>query len=162
MLTGFKVWQEIDEGYHSDDPEADPGYEGDGEVDAPGGDEGYFSDDDEGFFEGSEDGDAASTVEDIMFGTPEEAAALGEALGGADAAANAGIYGGTTVTTGSFLAFLWKSLESGANLSNANQIPKESIQRVTKTKSSTSSTSSTCPTQTVSPFPVTLHFTGSV
>ncbi|KAL9110258.1 MAG: hypothetical protein Q9227_005165, partial [Pyrenula ochraceoflavens] len=142
------VWDQIDEGYGSDDPEADPGWEGDGEVDLPGDDEGYFSDDDEGFFEGSDQGSAADTVEDIVIGTEEEAAALGEALGGADAVANEAVYSGATVFVGSFLAFLWKTLDSGGSLHNANKIPKESIQTVTKTKTSTSTTSSSCPTNT--------------
>ncbi|KAL9615937.1 MAG: hypothetical protein Q9160_009137 [Pyrenula sp. 1 TL-2023] len=129
-----QVWDQIDEGYASDDPEADPGWEGDGEIDPPGDDEGYFSDDDEGFFEGSEQGSAADTVEDIVIGTEEEAASLGQALGGADAAVNEAVYGGSTVTVGSFLAFLWKTLDSGAAFTTPTRFLRRAFTRSPRPK----------------------------
>lgn len=122
-----QVWHEsADEGYESD-PEQDGGWEGDGGEHVPGEDEGYFSDDGEGFYEGVEGGEADTTVETIVFSTEEEAAALGAALSSGDAAVVAA-YGGSTITAGSFMAWLWGTLKSGASIPNANSIPKESIQ----------------------------------
>lgn len=149
-----QAWNEVDEGYHSD-PEQDGGWEGDGGEHVPGEDEGYFSDDGEGFYEGATDGEAESTVETIVFATEEEAAAIGASLSGGEAGA-AAVWGGLTVTAGSFLARLWGSLKDGKAIPNANSIPKESIHKVTKTKTKTqsqtssTSSSSSCPTSAVS------------
>ena len=147
-----QVWSEVDSGYGSDDPSEDPGWEGDG--DAPGeefeGDDGYFSDDDSGFFEGEEAGEGEGTLESIVFSSEEEAAAIGAALSGEEAAAAAAVWGGSTVTAGSFLAWLWGTLKEGKELAYAQQIPKESIHRVTKTKDEdeTTTTADSCPTPT--------------
>jgi hypothetical protein len=153
-----QVFHEIDEGYSSDDPATDPGWEGDGGNHAVGEDEGYFSDDDEGFFEGAEgtEGDAAAeNLETIVFSSEEEAAAIAAALSGSEAAAAGTVWGGSTVTAGSFLAFIWTTLNDGRPLSNANKVPKESIHKISKSKTatttSTSSTSSSCPTPTGAP-----------
>ncbi|RYP49893.1 hypothetical protein DL769_011025 [Monosporascus sp. CRB-8-3] len=142
-----QVWNEIDEGYESGDPGLDGGWEGDGGEHFPGEDEGYFSDDGEGFFEGAEGAEGESTAETVVFSSEEEAVAIGEALSGGDAAANAAVWGGSTLTAGSFLARIWGHLRDGKGIPNANSIPKESIHKVTKTKTSTSTTSaSSCPT----------------
>ncbi|KAK1999299.1 hypothetical protein LX36DRAFT_632705 [Colletotrichum falcatum] len=143
-----QVWDQIDEGYESDDPTGDGGWEGDGGNHGAGEDEGYFSDDDEGFFEGAEDGE----VETVVFSSEEEAVAIGEALSGGEAAANAAIWGGSTVTAGSFLAWIWGHVSNGKEIPNAHEIPPESIHRVTKTKTTSSATTTTssasCPTGT--------------
>jgi hypothetical protein len=151
-----QVFDEIDEGYGGDDPATEPGWEGDGGHNEVDEDEGYFSDDEEGFFEGAEgaEGNAAETVEAIVFSTEEEAAAIAAALSGSEAEAAVGIWGGSTVTAGSFLAFLWTTLKDGNPLSNANKMPKESIHKITKTKAATSSptsSSSSCPAPTETP-----------
>ncbi|KAL3297157.1 hypothetical protein RB213_006050 [Colletotrichum asianum] len=140
-----QVWDQIDEGYESDDPMQDGGWEGDGGDHPAGEDEGYFSDDDEGFFEGAEEGE----IETLVFSSEEEAVAIGEALSGADAAANAAIWGGSTVTAGSFLAWIWAQASAGEGISNAQEIPAESIHKVTKTKTASTTTttsSASCPT----------------
>ncbi|KAJ0297604.1 hypothetical protein Brms1b_013568, partial [Colletotrichum noveboracense] len=111
-----QVWDQIDEGYESDDPMQDGGWEGDGGDHPAGEDEGYFSDDDEGFFEGAEEGE----VETLVFSSEEEAVAIGEALSGADAAANAAIWGGSTVTAGSFLAWIWAQASADKDLQHNN------------------------------------------
>ena len=146
-----QVWDEVDEGYESGDAASDDGWEGDGGDHVTGEDEGYFSDDGEGFYEGAQDGESASTVETIVFSSEEEAAAIGEALAAGDAA----VWGGSTVTAGSFLAWLWGSLKDGKAIPNANSIPKKSTHKVTKTKTSTTAkTTATskgnCPTTLVS------------
>ncbi|SPO07056.1 uncharacterized protein DNG_09750 [Cephalotrichum gorgonifer] len=150
-----QAW-EVDSGYGSDteDPAADPGWEGDGGP-GNGGDGGsVFHDDDEGFFEGSEAGEGESTLETLVFSTEEEAAAIGAALSGAGGAEAAAVWGGSTVTAGSFLAWLWGTLKDGKALAPVQQIPSESIHTVTKTKTksdsetTTTTTSSTCPTAT--------------
>jgi hypothetical protein len=153
-----QVFHEIDEGYSSNDPATDPGWEGDGGHHPVHEDEGYFSDDEEGFFEGAEgtEGDAAAdTLETIVFSSEEEAAAIAAGLSGSEAAAAAAVWGGSTVTAGSFLTFLWATLKEGKPLPNANKVPKESIHKISKSKtatssptSSASSTSSSCPTPT--------------
>ncbi|KAF2220086.1 hypothetical protein BDZ85DRAFT_204310, partial [Elsinoe ampelina] len=144
-----QAWREVDEGYSGDDPVQDPGWEGDGGSHASGEDEGYFSDDEEGFFEGAAGAEADGTLEAVVFSSAEEAAALGAALSGDAAAANAAIWGGGTVTAGSFLAYIWAHLRDGKAIPFANQIPKESIQKVTKTKvAATTSSASSCPTGT--------------
>jgi hypothetical protein len=153
-----QVFHAIDEGYSSDDPAADPGWEGDGGHHAVHEDEGYYSDDEEGFFEGVEgtEGDAAAnTLETIVFSSKEEAAAIAAALSSSEAAAAGAVWGGSTVTAGSFLAFLWATLKEGKPLPNANKVLKESIHKISKSKTatsspttSTSSTSSSCPTPT--------------
>ncbi|KAH0439391.1 hypothetical protein CcaCcLH18_02868 [Colletotrichum camelliae] len=140
-----QVWDQIDEGYESDDPMQDGGWEGDGGDHPAGEDEGYFSDDGEGFFEGAEEGE----LETLVFSSEEEAVAIGEALSGADAAANVAIWGGSTVTAGSFLAWIWAQASAGNGISNAQEIPAESIHKVTKTKTSSTTTttsSASCPT----------------
>ncbi|KAK2024426.1 hypothetical protein LX32DRAFT_705555 [Colletotrichum zoysiae] len=142
-----QVWGQIDEGYESDDPTADGGWEGDGGNHAAGEDEGYFSDDDEGFFEGAEEGE----VETIVFSSEEEAVAIGAALSGGEAAANVAVWGGSTVTAGSFLAWVWGHVSNGKEIPNAHEIPSQSIHRVTKTKTSSTTTttsSASCPTGT--------------
>ncbi|KAF4555938.1 Hypothetical protein D9617_2g059030 [Elsinoe fawcettii] len=145
-----QAWREVDEGYESgDDPVQDPGWEGDGVSNAPGEDEGYFSDDGEGFFEGASGAEGEGMLETIVFSSGEEAANIGAALSGDAAAANAAIWGGGTVTAGSFLAYIWGHLRDGKAIPIANQIPKESIHKVTKTKAAaTTSSSSGCPTST--------------
>ncbi|KAH8693476.1 hypothetical protein GQ44DRAFT_744569 [Phaeosphaeriaceae sp. PMI808] len=147
----------IDEGYVGD-PATDGGWEGNGGHHPVQDDEGYFSDDEEGFFEGAEGAEgttAGDTVEAIVFSSEEEAAAIAAGLSGGEAAAAAGVWGGSTVTAGSFLAFLWSALKDGKDLSNANEIPKESIHKITKTKTKTKTTSSTtsskCPAATAAP-----------
>ncbi|KAF2703709.1 hypothetical protein K504DRAFT_485513 [Pleomassaria siparia CBS 279.74] len=160
-----QVFDEIDEGYGGDDPASDPGWEGDGGHHAVHEDEGYYSDDEEGFFEGAEgaEGDAAAeTVETIVFSSEEEAAAIAAGLMGSEAEAAIAVWGGSTVTAGSLLAILWATLKDGKPLSNANKVPKESIHKITKSKTKTSSptstptstptsSSSSCPAPTVSP-----------
>jgi hypothetical protein len=149
-----QVFDEIDEGYGSDDPAADHGWEGDGGHHAVNEDEGYFSDDGEGFFEGAEgaEGSAAGdTLETIVFSTGEEAAAVAAGLSASEVEA-AGVWGGSTMTAGSFLAFLWKGLSDGKPLSNVNKIPKESIHKISKTKTKTKTTStSKCSAATAAP-----------
>ena len=143
------VWNDIDEGYGSGDAASEAGWEGDGGQHTPGEDEGYFSDDGEGFFEGAQDGEGASTLETIVFSSEEEAAAIEAALAGADAAAYAAVLGGSTVTASSFLAWLWGYVKDGKAIPNANMIPKESIHKITKSKTSTEATttsSGSCPT----------------
>jgi len=94
--------------------------------------------------------------EAVVFASEEEAAAIVAANAGAGAVVEAGAFGGSTFTAGSFLAMIWKAVENGGKLSNSYQVPKESIQRITQTKSSTSS--SACPIQTglVSYLPIAL------
>ncbi|TEA14156.1 hypothetical protein C8034_v003723 [Colletotrichum sidae] len=138
-----QVWHQIDEGYESGHPGEDGGWEGDG---GPGEDEGYFSDDGQGFFEGSEEGGA----ETIVFSTTEEAVAIGEALSGSQAVVNAAVWGGSTVTAGSFLARIWPHVSKGLPIANAHEIPKEGIQRVTKVKASSTKISGTTTTTTSS------------
>ncbi|SPO03138.1 uncharacterized protein DNG_05820 [Cephalotrichum gorgonifer] len=150
-----QAWGEIDSGYGSDDPFEDPGWEGDGD---PIGEEaegdGYFSDDESGFFEGSsEAGEGESTLETIVFASEEEAAAIGAALSGSDAAAAAAVWGGSTVTAGSFLAWLWGTLKDGKSLSHAQQIPGESIHKITKTKTKTAEVSQVATTTTTESCP---------
>ncbi|RNJ53241.1 hypothetical protein D7B24_002088 [Verticillium nonalfalfae] len=142
-----QVFNDFDEGY-SGDPADDPGWEGDGgQVGHE--DEGYFSEDEEGFFEAAE-GDG--TAESIVISSPEEAAAIGEILSGAGAAEAAAVWGGSTVTAGSFLAWLYGTLKEGKELSFAQKIPAESVHTVTKTKSeTTTTTSSSCAVQTDGP-----------
>lgn len=130
-----QVWRDTDSAYGGDDPAEDPGWEGDG--DAPGideADEGYFSDDDTGFFEGEEAGEGAGTAESVVFSSAEEAAAFGAALSGGEAAGAAALLGGSTLTASSFVAWLWGTLKDGKELAHAQQIPKENIHKVTKTK----------------------------
>lgn len=141
-----QAWYELDEGYASGDGGQDDGWEGDGGEHVPG-------EEDEGFFEGAEGAGGESTtaesLETVVFASEEEAAALGAALSGGDAAAAAAAYGGSTVTAGSFMAWLWKTLEDGKTIPNANAIPKESIHTVTKTKTKTTTTTTSpanCPT----------------
>ncbi|KAF4828739.1 hypothetical protein CGCTS75_v007235 [Colletotrichum tropicale] len=128
-LTDQVLTEEYDSGY-----ESGPGSE-DGWVDG-----------------GEAEGGAESAVEEtIIFSSEEEAEALGAALSGGEAAANAAVWGSSTITAGSFLAWVWGHIQNGKAIPNANEIPKESIHRVTKTKTSTRSTStssSSCPTGT--------------
>ncbi|KAF4928677.1 hypothetical protein CGCVW01_v001793 [Colletotrichum viniferum] len=128
-LTDQVLTEEYDSGY-----ESGPGSE-DGWVDG-----------------GEAEGGAESAVEEtVIFSSEEEAEALGAALSGGEAAANAAVWGSSTITAGSFLAWVWGHIQNGKAIPNANEIPKESIHRVTKTKTSTRSTStssSSCPTGT--------------
>jgi hypothetical protein len=155
-----QVWHEVDSGYGSDDPSVDPGWEGDGDgVGHEDPSDGYFSNDDEGFYEGASDGEAAETVEAVVFSSEEEAAAIAASLSGADAAAAAAVWGGSTITAAGFLSWLWGNLKDKKPVPLLNEIPKESIHKITKTKtktqtstsSSSSSSSSGCPTQTDKP-----------
>ncbi|GJN81399.1 hypothetical protein PLIIFM63780_004933 [Purpureocillium lilacinum] len=139
-----EVWAGVDEGY-SGGPDENPGFEHVHD------DEGYFSDDPDGFFEGAE-GD--TTVEAVVFSSEEEAAAIAAAAAGSEAGS---IFGASTVTSGSFLALLWTTLQGGKALDQVYQVPKESIHKITKTKTKTkgpstthesTTTSSTCPTGT--------------
>ncbi|KAE9578237.1 hypothetical protein CGMCC3_g5865 [Colletotrichum fructicola] len=128
-LTDQVLTEEYDSGY-----ESGPGSE-DGWVDG-----------------GEAEGGAESAVEEtVIFSSEEEAEVLGAALSGGEAAANAAVWGSSTITAGSFLAWVWGHIQNGKAIPNANEIPKESIHRVTKTKTSTRSTStssSSCPTGT--------------
>ncbi|KAF1829315.1 hypothetical protein BDW02DRAFT_561370 [Decorospora gaudefroyi] len=157
-----QVFHKINEKYSNNDPSADPGWEGDGGHHEVNEDESYFSDDEQGFFEGAEgsgDDAAAGTVVSIIFSSEQEAAAIAAALSGSEAEAAAAVWGGSTVTAGSFLAFLWTTLQDGNPLSNVNKVPKESIHKISKTKTATSSPtatsssipSSSCPAQTEIP-----------
>ena len=137
-----------DEGYGGDDVSSDPGWAGDGRPQVQGGDdEGYSSNDDEGFYEASEAGTEGESVgETVVISTEEEAAALAASEGTT-------AFGGSTVTAGSFLAFIWYGISNGRGVSAVNSIPSESIQMMTKTKTestptTTTSTSSSCPTST--------------
>lgn len=121
------------------DPAEEAGWEGDGTPDWEQ-DEGYFSDDDTGFFEGAEGGEAEEVLETVVFGTEEEAAAIGAALSSGELAeleAAVAVWGTSTVTAGSFLAWVWGALGEGKPLANAQQIPKEKIHTATKTKDNT-------------------------
>ncbi|SPO00294.1 uncharacterized protein DNG_03139 [Cephalotrichum gorgonifer] len=146
-----QVWAEIDEGFEGS-PEDVAGWEGDGRP--PGDDEGYFSDDGDGFFEGAEGAEgseAGSTLEGIVFSSEEEAAAMAELVAGAGGGeGSAAVFGGATLTAGSFLAYVWNVVEGGGQLDAVYQIPKERIHKVTKTKTdapeATSTSSSSCPT----------------
>lgn len=133
-LTDQVLTEEYDSGY-----ESGPGSE-DGWVDG-----------------GEAEGGAESAVEEtVIFSSEEEAEALGAALSGGEAAANAAVWGSSTITAGSFLAWVWGHIQNGKAIPNANEIPKESIHRVTKTKTSTRSTStssSSCPTGTPVRYP---------
>ncbi|KAM0332536.1 hypothetical protein ACHAQA_002819 [Verticillium albo-atrum] len=144
-----QVYNDFDEGY-SGDPADDPGWEGDGgQVEQV--DSGYYTEDDEGFFEGSE---SDGIAESIVISSEEEAAAIGEILSGAGAAEAAAVWGGSTVTAGSFLAWLYGTLKEGKDLSFAQKIPAQSIHTVTKTKTQTTTTTTTtssCPVATDGP-----------
>lgn len=137
-----QVWAEIDEGY-SGEPSDNGGWEGDGGE--PFDDEGYFSDDADGFFEGSEAGEAEGTLETVVFASEAEAAAVAEAAGLVETGA---VFGAATVTTGSFLAMIWNSISSGKDVPPVYQVPKESIHKITKSKTKTDDTSSTKTTTT--------------
>jgi hypothetical protein len=147
-----QVFNEIDEGY-SGDPAEEPGWEGDGGHEVFHEDEGYFSDDAEGFFEGAEGAEGEGTLETVVFSTEEEAAAIVEALASSEEAAD--VYGGSSVTAVSFLAFIWTSLEQGNQLNDAYKVPTEMIHKITKSKTTTATSSATsssaCPAPTASP-----------
>jgi hypothetical protein len=149
-----QVFDEIDEGYHGD-PATDHGWEGDGGHHPVNEDEGYFSDNGEGLFqgvEGAEGSAAGDTLEGVVFSSAEEAALVAAALSANEIEA-AGIYGGSTVTAGSFLAFIWNTLRDGKPLANANKVPNESIHKITVTKTTSRASSSTaqCPKATGAP-----------
>ncbi|KAM7188900.1 hypothetical protein V8F33_010347 [Rhypophila sp. PSN 637] len=125
-----QMWGEIDEGYQGEPGEV-PGYEGDGFAEGTGdlADEGYFSDA-EGWFEGAAEGEGEGTVETIVIGTAEEAAAVAEAaVGGNEAVAAAG-----TVAATSLLAALFGAVVGGGSLPEVVSIPKENIHKISKPK----------------------------
>ena len=146
----------IDEG-SGGAPGEELGWEGDGTThgqsvgEIAGEDEGYYSDNGEGFYEGAEGLEgtpAGDTIEAIVLSCAEKAAAIGEGAVGVSQ------FGSSTLTAGSFLAFIWKAVEGGGKLHPVYQVPKESIHRVTKAKTktktkdtstSTHSSSSNCP-----------------
>lgn len=143
-----------DSGVDVGDPADDPGWEGDGDAPGIGDGEGYFTDDDSGFFDVDGAGEGEGTMEAIIFSSEEEAAAIEAALAGVGAGDAAVIWGGSTVTATSFLAWLWGTLQSGDELDYAQHIPSESIHTITKTKSedegtpSTTTSADSCPTPT--------------
>ena len=62
-------------------------------------------------------------------------AVIGAALSSSEAAGAVAVWGGSTVTAESFLAWTWATLRDGKELPPAKQIPSENIHMVTKTKS---------------------------
>ena len=125
-----QIWGEIDEGYQGAAGEV-PGYEGDGFLEGTGdvADEGYFSDV-EGWFEGAAEGEGEGTLETIVIGTAEEAAALGEAAAAGDVAITAA----GTATATSLLAALFGALAGGGSLPEVVSIPKDNVHKISKPK----------------------------
>lgn len=155
---------QVDEGYEGE-PGENGGSEGDGgsaegDGDIPTDDEGYASEesDADGFSEvaeGAEEGsEVAETLETVVFASEAEAATIAQLAGISEEGA---IFGAATVTAGSFLAMIWNSASSDKGLDPVYQMPKESIHKITKTKtksdspktteaSSTTSSEASCPT----------------
>ena len=135
-----EVWASVDEGYEGS-VDGNPGF-------THGEDEGYFSDED-GFFEGGSDAGS----EAVVFSTEEEAVALAAEAAGV---AEGSLFGGSTVTSASFLVLLWGAFEGGKKALDAvYQVPSESIHKITKTKTASkthaptsSSSTNSCPSAT--------------
>lgn len=161
-----QIHHELEEDLFDDDPTDDSSWDGDGSSDdsdidwaddpnnpadgSPGelADQGSYAQDGDGFYQVQQGAGSQDTSVAYAIASKEEAAAIGAALSGTDAA-----WTGGTIIGSSLLIWLFSPAKSDEGLSYAYEIPASSVQRVTKTRtkttsqqSSTSTTTSACPT----------------
>ncbi|KAF4449678.1 hypothetical protein F53441_7078 [Fusarium austroafricanum] len=118
-------------------------------------DSGYGTDED-GFSEGAEGppgSEAGDTAENLMYGTGEDAGAIGAIVGEGAAVDGTLLVGGFTLFPATFLAALMHDLHKDGKLDSAYHIPPKDIHTVTKSKkpkstttAKSTTTSASCPT----------------